>query len=220
MTTKGVTESKTGTMSETDGQLKPPSNEDKIPGGVKVSPEDTPTISQKEFDEAVSHAAKSEGSRVTKALETREQAVKDAVAKEAERQTARNDQELADAKDDPAELTLIQRRQAIRKRELDADEKDRTLTAREAANQADIDAAKATRFETDVFEIATKQEVSADSLMKFAKKYGITDLDLLEEHAKGASTKVATGPDPGRNIGGGELTEQERLDKRYPSMAK
>ncbi|KKK55093.1 hypothetical protein LCGC14_3078040, partial [marine sediment metagenome] len=106
----GVTESKAGTMPNTDGQAKvTPSKKGKTPGGAsKVSPEGTPTITQKEQEAAI-HAAKSEAGRAVKAREEalvlREQAVKDAATAEAGRQATRDAEELEAAKDDPAGLT-------------------------------------------------------------------------------------------------------------------
>ncbi|KKK77421.1 hypothetical protein LCGC14_2853780, partial [marine sediment metagenome] len=158
MTTKGVTESKTGTMSETDGQLKPPSNEDKIPGGVKVSPEDTPKFSQKQFDDAI-HSAKSETGRTVKALEVREQAVKDSEAKEANRQNVRDAKEIEDAAGDTEKLSAIRLRQDARSKLAEAERIEKETDAKIARNQVEIDAAKETRLGTDISAIAEKHKV-------------------------------------------------------------
>lgn len=164
-------------------------------GTSKETPE---TFTREARDKAVQDALSVAG-RTAKAFEAREQRVKDSEAKAVLKQKERDDAELEAAKDDPAELTLVQRRQQVKARELASEAKERDITAREVIAQEKEDAAKATQFEIKVFDIATKYELKPDML----KELGITDIDQLEKVAKVLSTKVATGPDPGGTIGGG-----------------
>ncbi len=156
-----------------------------------------------------------------KSLEVATKKATDAEARESDRLAVSDAAELEAAKDDPAETTIIQRRQKVRAREIAAGAKEKEIEAKEAASQSAIDAATATQFEVKVFEIATEEGIDASKLKELAKDFNITDPEQLVKLAKATSKKEGTGPDSGKTMGGGQqLTEQERLYRRYPSMKK
>ena len=202
MTTQGVTESKTGTMSDKDGQAKAaPAKEGKLPAGAKVSPE-TPKFTQTEYNGGV-HAAESKSGRVIKGLEAREQRLKDAETKAEARQKEKDESEIEAAEGDKDEQSRIKRRQALRVGELTLKQEREEFEKGKSANQAKIAKAEAAELSTDISEIATKHEVDAGKLKALAEKLGITDLEQVEELAKATSAKEASGPDNGRTMGGG-----------------
>ena len=180
------------------------------------------TFDQKTQKKAVSDALAIAG-RTSKVLDdrkvsqdAREQKIKDSEAKEGERIKARDAKELEDAKDDPEKLTIVQRNQKARNREIAVKIREEEAKALEAKNKTEIEAARATRFETDVWEIATKHKVDPAQL----KEIGITDLKQLEGVAKVMSSAVPFIPDSGKDVGSGEKTEQQMLDAIYPTMKK
>ena len=151
-----------------------------------------------------------------KSLESATKRATDAETRETARLAAADEAELEDAEGDKEKLTDIQLRQKNRKDRITNEAEAKRLEIVAAEQQAEIDAAKATQFEVKVFEIATKYKLKPDTL----KDLGITDLEQLEKVAKAMSTKEGTGPDSGGSVGGGERTEQEKLDRMYPSMKK
>ena len=134
-----------------------------------------------------------------KSLETATKRATDAEAREVERLTTADEKELEAAEGDKEQLTAIQQRQRNRKDRITNEAEAKRLEIIAAEQQAEIDTAKATQFDVKVKDIAAKYELKADTL----KDLGITDLEQLEKVAKAMSTKEGTGPDSGKDMGGG-----------------
>lgn len=131
------------------------------------------------------------------------------------------------SKDDPDKTDLVKLRK-------EAKAKLATLTAQDTALK-DREA-KVQKFERDrlIAEIADSyttangEDADPDSLLKAADKFKISDRAGLESLAeeKGWKLKTTTeeessepsAPDNGKSSGGGEITEEDKLKKRYPSM--
>ncbi|KKN70398.1 hypothetical protein LCGC14_0430930 [marine sediment metagenome] len=205
-----VTKDETKTTGQDSSQTGDSSTSEK---GSTSTPE---TFTKEDRDKAVSDALSTAGrtakdfeSRKT-VLDTREQAIKDSEARDIERQQARDIAELESAKDDPAQLTIIQQRQKLRTSQVEFNIKQREFEAQKVQHEADktqhqteIEATRATRLETDIWAIAKKHEVDPAWL----KSLGVSDLKQLEEIAKGASTKKPFTPDSGKTTGGTQMPE-------------
>ncbi len=197
----------------------------KAPGsGDGTTPKEEPktlTESQaKEREEKAAQKARIAAGRDAKALETREQRVKDAEVKAEEEQREKDAVAIKAADGDPERLTALQiGRQNREDAATNKKEKER-LEQVNADQEAAIEAANATKLETDIWGIAEEEKVDPAWLKSLAVKYKISDKEALREIAKGASSKKPFNPYSGKTIGGGEQTEQEQLDRRYPSMKK
>ncbi len=202
----GATEDKTGTMSDTAGQAKVTLTEKgKNPGDAKVSPEDTPKISQKAFDDAV-HAAKSETGRAVKKLEAREAAVKVEEERIAEARKQSDAKELEAAKDDPELQSVIQRKQAVKAREIAADAKEKENTRKAAEHEAELEESRATRMEFGLKAIADEFKVDIEKLQKDGEAHVIVDLKQYRVLAKSISVAEPFTPYSGGTIGGSDLS--------------
>ena len=189
--------------------------------GKQETSKETQTFTKESQAKAVSDALATAG-RTAKAIKTREdvlqtkeQRIKDSETKAETKQKERDEAELEAAEGDKDERSRIKRKQALRIGELTLKQEREKFESEKAEQQVGIDAAKATQAEIKVFDIATKYGLNADILKDLS-----TDPEQLEKIAKAMSTKEGTGPDPQRTLGGGETTEQQRLDKLYPKMAK
>lgn len=134
-------------------------------------------------------------------------------------------------------LRIYQREEAVRKRERQADGREGDLTRREGQVKADRAEVAKDIGVVSIATIAAKHGIDQERL----EKLGITDPEQLElvaeelvasgkppeteEEKTAREAREAAGEeglklDTGEGAGGGELTEQQRLDQRYPTMAK
>lgn len=167
-----------------------------------------------ELDKAVSDALSTAG-RTAKAFESRtslldarDQKLKDAEVKDAERQKTKDVKELDDAKDDPQLLSAVKIRQEAHTQIAEA-KKEREEARRERAeHETEIAEAKATKLDTAISGIAKKHGVDLASL----KEIGITDLKQLDGVAKAISDKKPF-VDSGKTLGGSDWRDLSPTDK-------
>ena len=138
-----------------------------------------------------------------------------------------NEARLAEVRGDPEKLTAYQRDQATTQRERRAADQEKDIARREGLLKADREDLDKARGTTAIATIAAKHGLAPERL----EKLGISDLETLEkvaEEMKPAPVKDESGKDDegklnldsGDGSGSGESTEQERLNERYPTMAK
>ncbi|KKL70859.1 hypothetical protein LCGC14_2100670, partial [marine sediment metagenome] len=82
--------------------------------------------------------------------------------------------------------------------------------------QERIERVEAAELKTAIGAIAEKHKVDVKQLIEL----GITDLKAIESIAKTMANAKPFNPDSGESVGGVGKTEQEKLDRRYPSMKK
>ncbi len=197
--------------------------------GTKGTSEQPETFTKDSQEKAVSDALSKAGrdaksitdktSKAEKLLENAQGIMDKAKAKQQQDDEA----ELEAAKGDNERLSALQERQAHRGTKSELAESKRELSDRdERLKLIDGEKAEATK-ESSAREIATRLDVDANSLVKLAK---LTDgsKEAIEEIASSLPKKGETKPslklDPGGVTGGGEKSEQQKLDDRYPTMKK
>jgi len=180
--------------------------------GETGTPKGTPTHTQAQVDEILQKDRMIRG-RDDKALKAREDAV--AIREtEADRiQKERDAEDLKAAEGNPEALNTVQTKQALKARES-------ALAKSEAEHRAEIESARETRREVDIWQIASKYGVDADTLKALN-----LDKEKTEDVAKamsggqivtskdGKSVKI---PDSGRTIGGEswkDLSPDEKIRK-------
>lgn len=216
------------------------------PKEKKEKVEEKPIYTQTQADELI-HAARSEAGRLQKDAETERDDFKTKAGKaealveaiQVERDRLQADIEELTA-DDPKKFDLVKRDRELR----DAQRTLKTATDELATQQKDSEAmvttAKETMLEIAIWEVATEFKGGDPVRLKaLCASLGITDEAKLREVAGNIWEKVeAKAPaekaegegevgkeklnlDTGDTSGGvGEETDQEKLDKRYPTMAK
>lgn len=217
-------------MGETDKNVQDPAS---VEGGGSTSEPETPTLTETQAKEretkAVSDALAKAGRTDKKlgqrevTLNTREEALNarqtdlDAIQKrldEAEFNAIKGDPDLEAKYRDTRKLQADQRALAEDKRKFEQDK---------AQHQADIDAANATKKEIAIWEIAQKHGVDANTL----KELNLETPEQIESVAKAMAAGKAPGdtetppggePDSLKTKGGGELSDEQKLKARYPTM--
>ncbi|KKN45282.1 hypothetical protein LCGC14_0684680 [marine sediment metagenome] len=248
MTSKAVTENAEGTKVEAEGSSTPEAEAKTPESESKVSPkeekvEEKPTITKTQ-NEALVHMATSEAGRLQKVAETERDGFKTKAEKaealvediQAERDKLQTGiEELTN--DDPKKFDLVKRDKELR----DAQRTLKTATDELATQQKDnetiVTTAKETLLEIAIWEVATEYKGGDPVRLKaLCATLGVTDEVKLREVAgnlwekseakvpdkKGEveEPKEKLNLDGGDTHGGGEETEQEKLDKRYPKTAK
>lgn len=181
------------------------------------TPAATPTFTPEQVQQQIS-AALSKAGRASKNLETATAAI---AAREAMIQKAEQERELAEleaVKDKPDELTILQRKQKLAQDIRAHNTERQAWLVEKASHEAEINEAKATRFEVSVYTIAEKAGVSPESLKEKASEIGLTDVAAIEKLAALMPKKTpATVPDSGKTAGGGEdlskLTPRELINR-------
>ena len=143
--------------------------------------------------------------RESKAFET---AMADITAREAKILKIEQENELAElekVKDQPEELSIIQRRQKLAADIRAYNAEVEKFQAEKALHTTELAEAKTSRFDMAIAGIAEKNNVSTAVLKEWSAKRGITDLGLIEDYASVMPKKTAAiVPDSGKNAGGGE----------------
>ena len=203
MPTKSVTENKAGTMLESEEQTKVASSDgSKTPDNVsKVSSDNTPKFTQSELELAI-HAARSEGGRDWKVLETERNTLK------AQLQT--KESELADladervklekridelASNDPEVYNLEKKAKELRNAESKLKDDRRAEEAKWQANAERVKSAEDTLREVAIWEITT--EYKGGDAVKLKELCDIFQASSDEQIRKVADTlwgKIATEP--------------------------
>ena len=212
----------------------------------KVSPKDKVEdllYTQSQTDDLI-HAAKSEAGRLQKEAETErdgfkakaEQAEATIEDTQSERDKLQTDIEELTG-DDPKKFDIIARDKTLRglKRELEKGTND--LAKEVKVHEEIVTVARETNLGIAIRKVSTEYTAGDPVKLKnLCATLGITDEVKLREVAdelweKKAEVKAAPAEgdgetkeklilDKGTNHGGGEATEQDRLDNMYPSMAK
>ena len=182
------------------------------------------TFTQEQVAKAISDALSNAG-RDAKTFDTRkidldrrETSIKEAEAKWQKEQEDRDLAELEAVKDNPEELTLVQRKQKLAN-------DIRTHNAEKAQFQGIIDACKelgindaedfkkvitesrSTKFVQTVSDVANKYNVDTEVLKTTAKELGLTDSAAIEKLASSLPKKNAVpAPDSGKTLGGTNIS--------------
>jgi hypothetical protein len=194
--------------------------------------EDTPTLTQTQAEEIATKAvndALAKAGRDAKSLAKQREELENWQKYRDEVEAKKDEDELERYKDDPERLDVVKERQKLRKEKSDHEKWWRE-------RQADVEAANAAKLEITCFEIAQEYDIKPEDL-----KDAVIELDLkTEEQIKAQAKWMSKGkpeapsddkgnkppaappkpPDSGRNMGGGEKNEQQKLDERYPTMKK
>ena len=136
---------------------------------------------------------------------------------------------LAEARGDSTKMHAFQSEEALIARERQADDRDRDLTRREGQLKADreeVDKDKgvvstaylAAKHGLKVEDLEELGDLSPEALEKVAVK--LAAAKPKGEGGEGGEGDESLKLDPGDGSGSGEPTEQQRLDARYPTMAK
>ena len=178
--------------------------------GTPTTPQ---TFTQEQVQKQVSDALARAG-RVAKDLETR---TADITAREARILKAEQERELAEleaVKDKPDELPIVQRRQKLAAdiRTHNAEVERRNLEW--ATREAEINEAKATRFEVTVITLAEKHGVSAEVLKAKAFELAITSAEGIAKLAEILPKKsILPVPDSGKSVGGEDTSKLSPEEK-------
>jgi predicted component of viral defense system (DUF524 family) len=151
-----------------------------------------------------------------KKLEVANKKTEDAEAKEVERQRERDEAAVRDADGDPVKLTFLQSKKAFREEQATHKKAVAAEDKRQSAFQERIEKVEAAELKTSIKAIAEKHKVDLKALTDL----NITDLKVIEATAKAMANAKPFNPDLGDSVGGVSLTEQQRLEKLYPSMKK
>lgn len=239
MTIPSVTEHPAGTMSEAERQaIASQTDKDKNPDGTsKVSSENTPKYTETELKAAV-HAVRSETGREKKSLEAERDGYKTKLeAKESELSdnTAEIDKLQAKfdalSEGDPDKFDVAKELKAVReeRRQLKADR--HALEVEKTAHGEQVKLATDTLMEMAIWEIASEYETGDPVKLKdLCDTFTATSEEQIRKVADTLWTKKPTEPVTpevppvipysGKTEGGGQLTEQDKLDRRYPTMKK
>ena len=141
-----------------------------------------------------------------------------------------NESRLAEARGDPDKLRDYQERQALAREKRELQETLKDMTRREGQLKADRAEVDKDRGVVSIAYIAAKHGLEVEEL----ESLGISDPEILERVAEKLATAKPKGEggeveeetpgeepivlDTGETTGGGQLTEQQRLDQRYPTM--
>lgn len=140
-----------------------------------------------------------------------------------------DDDVVALLKDNPDALALNKvrvklrsREAALDQREAKLDTREAKLTTREASAKkgtalADANAIAADYSNLSGQELLNRTDGTKEAMKDFAKAYGKPKGKKGKEQAGGGDRGIIPGTGTGKR---GKLTEQQKLDKRYPTMAK
>jgi len=195
-------------------------------GDGTTSKETTRTYTEEEKQKAVSDALAKAG-RDAKTLETREaalnaekEAVETAKAEIAEVQKQIDKAELEAAEGDPARLRELQAKKSYKalladletkKKELNKQEAD--LNRSKAEHESEIEAARKTQFEIELWKIAEAEGVDAAELKETMKELNLTTVEQAKAAAKRLNKKpsgTAFDPDSGVTSGGATLPNRAK----------
>ena len=138
---------------------------------------------------------------------------------EAKWRKARDDAELESHRDEPDVIKSIQARQKLQEKEAELLKREQELNDSKKGHQDALDELAASKKERNALEIALKHGVPFEKLLKFTD--GSTE--QMEELAQSlpkqrGELKTPGKPDSNKTIGGGELSAEQKLKARYPTM--
>jgi len=122
-------------------------------------------------------------------------------------------------KDDPDQLDLYKQKKVLKSDRDALNNQITEFTRHKKEHQVEIELAKSTRFETDVWEIAAEYNADPVALKEDAENLGITDLEKIKIIAKRIGTKTKPKPsdteeteeefEPSSGKGGGGLSDDD-----------
>ncbi len=248
MANETVTESTTGTTTEAEGINTPEAEVETPETASKVSSKEKkveiPTITQTQH-EALLHMATSESGRLQKVAETERDELKtktekadellEDIQEERDRLQAANEELTSD---DPKKFDIVTRDKELRAAQKLLKTATDELATKNQESDERIKLADSTLLEIAIWEVATEYKGSDPVRLKnLCASLGVTTEAKLREvagnlwekaEAKAPEKKAEGEGEPkeklnlhhGDNHGGGNRTEQDRLDERYPTMVK
>ncbi len=128
----------------------------------------------------------------------------------------RDESDLVTHRDDPDAIKSIHARQELRTKEAELSKGEQELSDSKKAHQDALDELVTSKKERNALEIALKHSVPFEKLLKFTD--GSTE--QMEELAQSLPKKeeITLNPDSNTGPGGGELSEEDKLKVRYPTM--
>ena len=189
-----------------------------------TSKKETPTFTKESQEAAVTKAvsdALSKAGRTATDFEKRDVAIKAKEERQEEDHRKRVEAARLEAKDDTEQLSAIDKQERERERTKALDDREAAVKKSEESNKEALEEIKIlnrTKLAAEVAMDKRYEGVSVDAILKLTKE---DTREAMEVTAKLLSEKKPPLKiDSGKNLGGTGLTEQERLDARYPTMAK
>ncbi len=239
--TKPTAEEQANAASKAEGQA--PEGESKV---SSEKAEEKPIYTQAQADSLL-HASKSDSGRLLKDAETaRDEALSGKAKAEADSEDIQEERnklqtDLDDLNsEDPKKFDIIKRDKDLRDQQRELKKGVEDLATEVKVHAETVKIANDTNLEIAIWETATKfKNGDPVKLKALCESLGVTDASKLGgvaetiwEKADGKAPVKKDGEDgetkakeklkldTGDTSGDGNLTEQEKLDKRYPSMAK
>lgn len=141
-----------------------------------------------------------------------------AVGEQSRVRKEKDEREMEAAKDQPQVLDQIQKRQKLQVRETELSERELKLKDGEKARQEALDELAGAKREKNALEVAIKHGVPFEKLLKFTDGSIEQMEELAQSLPKQGGQKASLKADSGKTVGAGELNEEEKLKKRYPTM--
>jgi hypothetical protein len=173
-----------------------------------------------------------------KDLEAREEAVKAERERQAQWQKERDAEAEEAARDDPEELKRLRRERKVREREEALAKRETEQTKRELEHRGEIEAARETQREIDVWEVAKETGLDArqlkDKVGEFCTEFNVEFNSLTRGQITKVAQAVSAGkapeppktptPDSGRTTGGGtdfsKMSADDKLKAGFNKLNK
>ena len=236
-----VTESTTGTMPESEGQVKTsPSENGKTPEiASKVSSEDAPKLYSQVEADALVHTAKSEAGRDAKTVEVERDTLKAQITtKESELEDIVAERESLNkqiddlASHDPDRFNLVKKGRELRERERKVEAERQALEADKQVHSDRLTRLEKVERDISILEIIDDYENAApEKLTDLAETFGVKTKEQLIKIANSLWTKKAEKPAPpsmtvdsGVTSGGASdfsaLSPREKIEKGIEQWRK
>jgi len=188
----------------------------------------TETLTKEQAQKMVSDALAKAG-RDAKTLETKtaeaqklmddaKKANEDMRVKQEQWAKDRREAEIEASRDDKDALTSLRMKHKLEDEKAELARKERDVAEREVRATEALKVVEQTTREATALEIAIKHNVPYEKLLKFANtREQMEELALSLPRKDGQDPKTLK-PDSGDGIGGGELSDEQKLKLRYPTM--
>lgn len=209
-------------MDETRKTQQDPSGATQDPsGGDKGSTSETAQTFTKESQEKAVSDALSAAGRAAKDLEKREEVVKAAEDRATQARATAYELARAEAKDDPEQLTALDREHKREERDAELTKRERLLDQSEKSHKAKLDEIDAVKRTTVAAEVAVAKGVSVDAILKLAKDDSREAMEAVAEHLPKTTETPPLRPDSSRTTGGGPPeTADEKLTAGFRKLKK
>ncbi len=189
----------------------------------KEAPDYSKESQKKAVDDALSAAGRDAKSitdtkaTAEKLLENAKNVSEKAVEAQKTWQSQRDEEELEINKDKPDAIARIKDRQKQDKVKSDLAKRTQELDERESNLKPQLDEVATNKRERNALEVAIKYNVAYEQLLKFTDG----SVEQMEELAKSLPKKgdsAQLNPDSNDSVGGGDLSAEDKLKKRYDKM--